>query len=259
MPSAGDIDVSISFTLNSKVILISGASSGIGQAIARHVSEAGAIVLLSGRNIEKLEETAALCPGESFICPQELNQLDELPKFVRRLTTAYGPLAGLVHSAGVEQTIPLRALKAVKLQEILTINTIAGAMLIKGMAGRGCHSENSSVVVVSSVTGRVSKPAIAGYAMSKGAVEQMIKSLALELIPSGIRVNGIAPAMIRTPMFEKFFKTLSELERSNILRDHPGGIGSPEDVAAAAIFLLSDASKYVTGTSLLVDGGYCAQ
>jgi len=145
--------VPISFSLSDKNILVTGASSGIGQAIACYVAEAGATVLLSGRNIDRLNETALLCGKRAIICPQDLTDVEALPKFVRKLARDHGPLSGLVHSAGIEQSIPLRALRAQKIQEIMSLNSISGVMLIKGLAMRGCHTKKTSVIVISSITG----------------------------------------------------------------------------------------------------------
>jgi NAD(P)-dependent dehydrogenase (short-subunit alcohol dehydrogenase family) len=248
----------ISFDLKNKVVLITGASSGIGQSIAIHVAEAGAKVLLCGRSEERLQETASQCDGRGVVCPQDLSEVDMIPKFVRNLAKEHGPLAGLVHSAGIEKTIPLRALKPKHLHDAFQVNTIAGAMLLKGFSIRSCHTTPSSVVFLSSVAGHRGQPGMAPYSMSKGALEMATKSFALELAQDDIRVNAIAPAMIQTPLMVDYFNRLSEQERENILMKHPHGAGDPEDVASAAIYLLSDASKYVTGTSLLVDGGYCA-
>lgn len=251
--------MAISFDLQGKVILITGASSGIGREIAKQAASAGARILLSGRDKERLYNVATECGTLAVSCPYDLNDIEGIPAFVRKISKEYGPLAGLVHSAGVEQIIPLQGLQSQNLFDIFQINVVAGIMLLKGMATRRCHTDTSSAVFLSSVAGRVGKPGLTGYSISKGAIEQAVKVLALELLPHHIRVNAVAPAMIRTPMVEKLWNTLSEHEQGNIIREHPGGIGFPEDVAAAVIYLLSDASKFVTGTSILVDGGYCAQ
>ncbi|MBT3279186.1 MAG: SDR family oxidoreductase [Phycisphaerales bacterium] len=251
--------MSISFDLTDKQILVTGASSGLGQSIAIHAAQAGANVILLGRNPERLDETASQCDGRGVCVQMDLMDLDALPKLVQSLAKEHGPLSGLVHSAGVYQNVPLRAIRGEKLQSTLALNVSAGVMLLKGLSVRGCHAETASAVFLSSVMGKVGQPGLAGYCMSKGAVEQAVKALALELQPDGIRVNAIAPSAIQTPMIDAAFATLGEPEREAILSTLPSGLGQPEDVAAAAIYLLSDASKFVTGTSMLVDGGYCAQ
>lgn len=252
--------MSISFRLDDKLILVTGASSGIGQSIAIEAAAAGARVLLLGRNEERLQQTADRCEGRGIPVPCSLDDLDALPKRVRNLAKEHGPLSGLVHSAGIAPTIPLRALKAARIRQVFDLNAIAGVMLVKGLIARGAHTQPASCVFLSSIGGRIGTPSHTAYCMSKGAVEQATKVLAIELQAEGIRVNAIAPSLLRTPMLsEGGESTMSEETIANLLETMPGGLGEPEDAAAAAIYLLSDASKFVTGTSLLVDGGYCAK
>jgi NAD(P)-dependent dehydrogenase (short-subunit alcohol dehydrogenase family) len=253
--------MSISFRLDDKLILVTGASSGIGQSIAIESAQAGARVVLLGRNEDRLAETVAQCDGRGIACPFDLtHDLDAIPKFVRGLAKEHGPFSGIVHSAGVYKNIPLRAINSKMILDMLSLNSLAGVMLAKGLSIRGCSAEEgASLVLLSSVMGHVGQPGLLGYSMSKGAVEQAVKSLSLELQSDAIRVNSIAPASIHTPMTDQGFASLDDDLQKNIMAMHPGGFGQPKDIAAAAIYLLSDASKFVTGTSLLVDGGYCAQ
>ena len=251
--------MSILFNFDRKIFLVTGASSGIGRQIAYDLSKAGATLILTGRNINRLEETKALCPNDTFIYPKDLLNIDELPKFVRELAKKYGPLSGMVHSAGIEQTLPLRAIQPKKLLEVIIVNALSGVMLMKGFAARGTFAKNSSTVFISSIAGHVGNKGLIGYSMSKGALEQMVKCLAIELLPLSIRVNAIAPAQLKTPMLTRYNDTISEEQVLKNLDAHPSGLGSPEDVASATLFLLSEESKYITGVSLLVDGGYCAQ
>jgi NAD(P)-dependent dehydrogenase (short-subunit alcohol dehydrogenase family) len=246
--------------LRNKTILITGASSGLGRAIAISSAAAGARLVLLARNEERLRETAGLCSGQGHVLRlADLENLAALPALIGHICQEVGPLSGLVHAAGAHRLVPLRATQPKHLEELMRINALAPAMLVKGLSLRGNHQAGCSVVVLSSVMGRVSKPSALGYAMSKGAVEQLVRTLALELAPLGLRINAVAPAMIDTPLTKRALAPLGDDERNRILSEHPMGLGQPEDVAAAAVFLLSDASRYVTGTALLVDGGYCAQ
>ena len=245
----------ISFDLSGKNILVTGASSGIGRAIAIAAAEAGAFVVLVARNEERLRETATACGEKCAVEPCDLMDLDKLPRFVMGLARKFGPFSGLVHSAGIAVQQPLKAVRASSLMETFSINCISGIMLVKGLTAHGAYNENgTSVVMLSSVSGIVGVPGQLGYCASKAALELASKTMALELIPLKIRVNTIVPATIQTPMADNFSEISEDLHLN-----HPSGVGKVDDVAAAAIYLLSDASRYVVGASLTVDGGYCAQ
>ena len=247
--------MAISFDLTGKNILVTGASSGLGQGIAVAAAEAGAFVVLVARNEERLKATAVRCGEKCAVEPYDLMELDKLPRFVMDLAKKYGPFSGLVHSAGIAVQQPLKMVRATSLIETFSINCISGIMLVKGLSAHGTYNENgTSVVMLSSVSGIVGVPGQLGYCASKAALELAVKTMALELIPQKIRVNTIVPATIQTPMIDNV------TEVSNDFRDkHPSGIGEVNDVAAGAVYLLSDASKYVVGTALHIDGGYCAQ
>ena len=248
------------FDLSGKTVLVTGASSGIGRSVCVACSLAGARVVLVARNEERLAETLSMCAGDGHeVRTMDLGDLDAIPGFVRDLCREVGPLSGLVHSAGLHQPCPLRAIRSKHLLAIFSINSAAGVMLVKGLSLKGNCGPDSSVVLISSVLGRAGQPGAIGYCMSKGALEAAVRAMALELAGSGIRVNAIAPAVIETPMSVEFLQSLGA-EFSERIRDkHPCGLGQPGDVGNAACFLLSDASRYITGVSLPVDGGYLAQ
>jgi NAD(P)-dependent dehydrogenase (short-subunit alcohol dehydrogenase family) len=247
--------MAISFDLTGKNILITGASSGIGRAIAVAAAEAGAFVILVARNKDRLQETAALCGKNTVAVPYDISiEQDKLPRFVMNLAKEYGVFSGFVHSAGVAIQQPLKTIRSSIMLETFSLNCVSAVMLVKGLTAYGVCSENGvSVVLLSSVSGLVGVPGQLGYCASKAALELAAKTMALELIQQKFRVNTIAPATIRTPMTENM------TEGADFHYKHPLGIGNVEDVAAGAIYLLSDASKYVTGTTLTIDGGYCAQ
>ncbi|MDR0391527.1 MAG: SDR family oxidoreductase [Planctomycetaceae bacterium] len=256
-------------------ILITGASSGIGRAVSVAACAVGANVVLLGRNEERLQETVELCRKTfdgKLNCSREVVSLsydlvadpDDIPKLFRRLADSYGEFSGVVHSAGIEMARPLRSIKTANLLNTYITNAVSGAMLLKGLSLAGVHCKSgSSAVLISSVSASCGNAGLLCYSMSKGAVESCVKTLAIELIGSKIRVNCIAPAMIKTPMTENgTYQKIQDLadERKDLVElRHPMGFGEPDDVANAALFLLSDASKYINGVTLFTDGGYSAQ
>lgn len=242
-------------------VLVTGASSGLGRAIAMLLSQLGAELVLVARNPERLEQTRASLTGAGHtVAPRDLaDDPDGIPKWIKSLAAETGPLHGLVHSAGVVALLPLRVLSTARLQGIMAVNFTAGLMLIKGLRQRGVVAAPASAVLLGSITGLIGQPGLAAYSASKGALFAMTRSLALELAPEGIRVNALAPGIVRTEMAQQSQDELPAESFANLESGHPLGLGEPEDVAHAAAFLLSDASKWITGTSLVVDGGYTCQ
>jgi NAD(P)-dependent dehydrogenase (short-subunit alcohol dehydrogenase family) len=249
-----------SFSLAGKTIFVTGASSGLGRGIACACSASGAKVILLGRDKKKLEDSAQDCGGALDICICNLSvELDNLPRLVRDLVKRHGPIDGLVHSAGLLKMTPLRVLRSKVALELFQVNALAGVMLTKGLAETKQTDSRISVVFLSSVMGQVGQPGRSAYCLSKGAVEGAVKALALELIPENIRVNAVAPSIIETTMLEEYFESVPDSTKEKTLAELPMGLGKAEDVASATVFLLSEASRFITGVSLLVDGGYCAK
>jgi len=246
--------------LSGRIVLVTGASSGIGRDTAVLLSELGARLVLTGRDPARLDDTLAELAGRGHsVEPFDLRTADGIPGWVRTIASKTGPLGGLVHCAGVHSHRPLRILDAEKFEEVQRINVTASMMLAKGFRQKGCCTAGASIVLLSSVAGLVGQPGIAAYAASKAAVSGLTRCLAVELAAERIRVNCIAPAMVKTEMAEHLFRSLTAEQVISIELEHPLGIGRPRDVANAAAFLLSDAARWITGSILVVDGGFTAR
>ena len=246
-------------SLSGRTILITGASSGIGRATSILLSQLGGRLILAGRNKERLDQTARQLEGtDHSIETFDLTGVDEISHWLKAITSREGALHGLVHSAGVQLTRPLRFLNDASVQEVMSINFGAALALAKGLRQKGAYSDGASIVFLSSVMGLVGQPGVAAYAASKGAIVALTKSLAMELARDGIRVNCVAPAHVKTEMAEALQESLSQEQVAAIEAMHPLGIGTPLDVAHAIAFLLADTGRWITGTTLVVDGGYTA-
>jgi len=249
------------FSLEGKHILITGASSGIGRQCAISCSQMGARITLVARNKERLEETLLQMIGEGhFIISQDISELEKIKDVVDDAVAQNGKIDGFIHSAGIEGTIPINILNEEKYFDYFRINTVAGFEFSKSLSKKKSKSMNGlSIVLLASVMGVVGEPGKVAYCLSKGAVINGVKALALELASKNIRVNSISPGIVETSMTAKAFQELPESTFENLKNAHPIGFGQPEDIANAAIYLLSNASKWVTGSNLIVDGGYCAR
>lgn len=249
------------FSLSNKTILITGASSGIGRSCAVQCSKMGASLLLMGRNVDELNRTISeLQPGTKVeMIVADFSKMIDLELLIAEKILTIGKIAGFIHCAGVEKTLPLKKQTSEVFQSIFDINVFAGFELAKIISLKKYKAEKASFVFIASVAGMVGESGKTIYSASKGAVISGARSMSMELARSDIRVNSISPAMVKTPILEKMFDGIGEEATQNIIKKHPLGIGEPEDVANACVFLLSDAAKWITGTNLVVDGGYTAQ
>lgn len=248
--------------LSGRTVLVTGASSGIGRETAVLLSQLGSRVVAVGRDEARLAEVLASLEGtgQHLIEAFELKNVDQIPAWIKSIVAKTGPLDGVVHCAGIHSHRPLKILDTTKFEEVLRINSTAAMMLSKGFRQKGCCATGgSSIVLLSSVTGLVGRAGISAYGSSKAAVVGLTKCLALELAPEGIRVNCVAPAMVETEMAEQLFRSLTPEQLAVLKQDHPLGFGKPRDVANSIAFLLSDAARWITGSVLVVDGGYTAR
>ena len=238
------------FSLKNKTILITGASSGIGASIAIECSKMGASVIITGRNEQRLNETfIQLTEGEHQYIVADLSTDEAIASFVGQLPK----LDGIVHSAGFLKKLPFKFINRKAWDETLSVNLYAPALLSQLIVKKNLLNTAASVVFISSIASRTASFGNISYMASKGAINSLSRGMALELAAKKIRVNTIEPALIKTNLTEK---ALSKEDMENYLEKFPlGRFGKPEEVAYAAIYLLSDTTQWVTGTSITVDGG----
>ena len=244
------------FSLEGKTILVTGASSGIGQASAIEASKLGANVIVCGRNKERLEQTLSLMEGNNN-STFEGDLLDQ--EVVERLVKETPNLDGVVLSAGRGLTLPFPFCTREKFDEIFNINFFSPVEVLRLLTKKKKLSPNCSVVIIVSIGGtRRHSVGNSIYGASKSALQTMVNFTALELAPKKIRVNGICPGMVNTPLIQK--GTLTEEQLRADMDLYPlKRYGEPQDIAYGAMYLLSDASSWVTGTSLVIDGGVTAK
>lgn len=241
------------FSLSNKTILITGASSGIGRSIAIICSKMGAKVIITGRNEKRLNETFTLLEGsdhKKFII--DLTDLSALENLIEQLPK----LDGIVSNAGIVKSLITQVSEPKDACEIFNINTIAPINLIQFLLQNKKLNKKASIVFISSISG-VYCGYIGGslYGSTKAALNGFSKALALEVAPRGIRVNTINPGMVDTNLL--IDSSISDEQLKEDVKNYPlKRYGKPVDVAYSVVYLLSDASEWVTGTSLLIDGGY---
>lgn len=245
--------------LTGQRIVVTGASSGIGAATARLVSAHGAYVVVCGRDNSRLNATLASLHGDGHRCATyDFGDVDGIDRWLEGLVNLCGPLDGLVHAAGVGGHTPLRFLTSTSVESLFRINYTSAALLATAFRKKGRFRKPASLVFVSSVSGVVGQAGMSTYSATKAALLAFVRCAAAELASEGIRVNSVVPGYVRTPMTAATEQRLLPEQIKAIADKHLLGVGEPEDVAAAIGFLLSDASRWITGTSLTVDGGFTA-
>jgi NAD(P)-dependent dehydrogenase (short-subunit alcohol dehydrogenase family) len=241
------------FTLKGKTIFVSGASSGIGRAIAIECSKMGARICITGRNAERLDNTFMQLEGGDHLQIVADLQTDD---GIRIVVEGLPSLDGLVHCAGIVKPTPFQFTGKEVINDIMGINFNSPAILSHQLLKNKKINRKASIVFISSISG-VLCSSVGGsvYSASKGAINGLVKGMALDLAPKMIRVNTVNPGMIDTNIFAA--GPIAQDQLAEDMKRYPlKRYGRPEEVAYLVIYLLSDASSWVTGSSLIIDGGY---
>ena len=241
------------FTLEGKTILITGASSGIGKAVAQECAAAGATCIITARNEERLTATLSSLDGEGHqYMLADLSNSESIEAIVEQMPK----LDGVVSCAGIVETKMLKFTEEDDLLRLFNTNAFSSIRLIRTLVQQKKLKKEASIVIISSISGvRCGYLGGSIYGATKGALEGFTKATALELAPQKIRVNTITPGMVETSLL-KDSEIDSELLEADKLKYPLKRYGNPEEVGYSAVYLLSDATKWMTGTSLLIDGGY---
>lgn len=238
-----------------KVAVITGGASGIGLAIARKLVVNKITVILVGRDTKKLKKATAELGKDSDYYSCDLSDLNSISSLVQEIIDKYGRIDILVNNAGIHLKKPFNEVTDDEFQQVVLTNQTAIFSLTRSVAGFMMEQESGSILNISSMASRYGIPYVIAYTASKSAIEGMTRALAVELGPYGIRVNCIAPGFIRTNMSSVALDKDPERKQKVISRTPLGRLGTPEEVAEAASFILSDKASFITGVVLPVDGG----
>lgn len=243
------------FSLEGKTILVTGASSGIGRQCAIDCSKMGAKVVAIGRNKERLDEVVAAMEGRGVSYSFDLDNAEGIKELITTIVEEKGKLDGFIHAAGIELTNPVKLTKFEDYVSLFQVNCLSAFEIVKNL-GIKTFYKGGSIVLISSISGIIARVGLSAYAASKGALMSAARVMALEMSSREIRVNTVSPGTILTPMMKKALDEMGEEERKKRIEGFPLGLGKTTDISNVCIYLLSDASRWVTGQNIIVDGGY---
>ena len=242
------------FSLQGKRILVTGASSGLGYEIAISCARMGAHIIATGRDQARLAKTLDELHAISGVLHKSV--VADLTIAADRealVASIDGKVDGIAHCAGISRLCPVRLFSEEYLRNLQAVNVDAPMLLTQGLLIRNRVAANGSILFIASIAAHIGVPGVAAYSGTKAALIAMARCFALEVVKHGIRVNCLSPALVETPMLEGSSTGPGFVEGQRSA--YPLGLGKPQDVANAAIFMLSGASSWITGTTLIMDGG----
>jgi NAD(P)-dependent dehydrogenase (short-subunit alcohol dehydrogenase family) len=237
--------------LSGKHILVTGASSGMGRVFSRMIAAEGGMVSILARNEERLKQTLSSLRGEGhehFVC--DLTDESQIQDAIAILK----PVDGVVFCAGINDYIPVKFIKQEKINKIFQTNYFSQLILTQMLVKKKLINKGGSLVYISSLSSMMGVPGTLLYASSKAAINSAVKVIASELAPQGIRANSICPGIVKTEMLSD--TNIEEEAFTKQEAEYPLGLGSPEDVGNVVLFYLSNASRWLTGNNMVLDGGF---
>jgi len=246
--------------LGGRRILVTGASSGIGRAVAALIADCGARVALAGRNAERLETVRAMLRGDGHsVHLGALDGANEAHDLVMSVVSDGRALDGVFYSAGVTKVLPVKLIKDQQLDEVLGVNLRGAFGIARAAAKKGVLNDGGALIFMSSVAAVCGRPALAAYCAAKAGLNGFVRAASVEFAPRRIRVNAIDAGAVRTAMHERFMGSVNAEAQEDYAQFHPLGFGEVEDVANLAAFLLGSGGRWITGANLAVDGGAAAK
>lgn len=238
-----------------KVAIVTGGGSGIGYAIAEKFAHAHIQTIIVGRDEQKLQSAKEAIGPNCFAMSCDLSNLNEIPKLVEKIIAAFGRIDILVNNAGINMKKDFTEVTDADFQSILTTNLCSVFAISREVVKQMLKQGSGNIINISSMAAQYGLPRVIAYSASKTGIDGMTRAMATELSPKGIRVNAIAPGFIKTAMTAKALDADPERKGKVLSRTPMGYMGAPADIGEAAMFLASEAAKYITGVVLPVDGG----
>lgn len=233
--------------------LVTGGYSGIGASISQTIHKLGAKVIILGRNKDKFEKFA----GDDlyYFYQSDLNDFDSLPSIIDDIISTHGKIKGFIHSAGISKTVNFESKKN-NFLEIFNVNLFSSMKIIQHLVSKKYFDKTDpSITFISSIASVRGFPGAATYASSKGAINSLVRSLAIELANRKIRVNAVLPGYVETDMLNELKMLYGQEYIDGLNKKYPLGIGKPEDVANLVAFIISPLAKWMTGSCIVIDGG----